>query len=98
MLGSSKDLPNTFLDKYINSVFFKSNKAIDKKFDIIFIDPPYKEIEINELLEKIIENKILKDNGVIILHRHKKDKLEITKKIKIFDTRQYGVSKVYIAG
>ena len=79
-------------------VFFESNKTIDKKFDIVFIDPPYKEIEVNKLLEKIIENKILKDNGIIILHRHKKDKLEITSKVKIFDTRHYGMSKVYFAG
>ena len=46
----------------------------------------------------IIIKKLLKNDGIIILHRHKKDKLEITKKIKIFDTRLYGVSKIYIAG
>ena len=68
-----------------------------KKFDIIFIDPPYKEIKINMLIEKIIYRKLLKKNGILIIHRHKKDKIVITKKINILDTRTYGVSKVYFA-
>ncbi len=77
--------------------FFNTNKKIDKKFDLIFIDPPFKELRINNLIEKIIEKKILSKNGLIIIHRHKKDKLLVTKKIKILDIRTYGVSKVYIA-
>ncbi len=75
--------------------FFSSEKKINYKFDIIFIDPPYKELKINELLEKVIEKKILKKNGIMIIHRHKRDKVEITKKIKILDIRNYGISKVY---
>ena len=75
--------------------FFESNKEINKKFDIIFLDPPYKELRINNLIEKIIQRKILKNNGLIIIHRHKKDKLEISKKVKILDIRNYGISKVY---
>ena len=77
--------------------FFNSNQKLNKKFDIIFLDPPYKETRINELIEKIIKNKILNNDGVIIIHRHKKDKIEITDKIQIFDVRNYGLSKVYFA-
>ena len=77
--------------------FFNSNQKLNKKFDIIFLDPPYKETRINELIEKIIKNKILNNDGVIIIHRHKKDKIEITNKIKIFEVRSYGLSKVYFA-
>ena len=77
--------------------YFNSNREIGKKFDIIFIDPPYKETKINELLEKIIKKKILKSQGILIIHRHKKDKIVITEKINILDTRTYGVSKVYFA-
>ena len=75
--------------------FFESNKEINKKFDIIFLDPPYKELRINKLIEKIIQKKILKNDGLIIIHRHKKDKLEISKKLKVLDVRNYGISKVY---
>ena len=77
--------------------YFDSDKKIDKKFDIIFIDPPYKEMKINMLIEKIIYINILKKDGILIIHRHKKDKIVITEKINILDTRTYGVSKVYFA-
>ena len=77
--------------------YFNSNRKIDKNFDIIFIDPPYKEIKINILIEKIINRKLLKKDGILIIHRHKKDKIAITEKINILDTRTYGVSKVYFA-
>ena len=79
----------------VTVAFFNSKRVINLKFDIIFIDPPYKELNVNTLLEKLISRKILKKNGIIIIHRHKKDKLEINKKIKILDVRNYGVSKVY---
>ena len=85
------------LEKVHNYKIFESNREIGKKFDIIFIDPPYKEIKINELLEKIISKKILKSQGIFIIHRHKKDKLDITDKINVLDVRNYGLSRVYIA-
>ncbi len=75
--------------------YFDSNKKLDNLFDIIFIDPPFKEIKINNLIEKIIEKNYLNKNGIIILHRHKKDNVEITKKLNVFDTRTYGISKIY---
>ena len=77
--------------------FFNSEQKISKKFDIIFLDPPYRETRVNELVKKIIEYKILNPNGIIIIHRHKKDKIEITNKLKIFEVRNYGLSKVYFA-
>ena len=82
-------------------IFEKAIIGIEKKFEIepsiIFIDPPYKEIKINMLIEKIIYRKLLKKDGILIIHRHKKDKVLITEKINILDTRTYGVSKVYFA-
>ncbi len=64
------------------------------KFDIIFIDPPYKEKKINFLLNQINEKKILKKDGIIIIHRHKKDNVEISNKLNIFEQRSYGISKI----
>ena len=54
---------------YLNLNEFK------KQFDIIFLDPPYKEKELNELLLLFINEKILKQDGIIIIHRHKKQKV-----------------------
>ena len=81
--------------KYDCFDFFNSEKKLNKKFDVIFIDPPYKEVRINQLIEQIIVKNILYNDGFMIIHRHKKDKIEITKKVKILDTRNYGNSKVY---
>ena len=77
--------------------FFETNNLIDKKFDIIFIDPPYKELRINQLIDKIIEKNLLKKDGLVIIHRHKKDVIELTDKIKVLDSRIYGISRVYLA-
>ncbi len=76
--------------------YFSLDKSLQDKFDIIFLDPPYKEIRINYLIEKIIDDKLLLDNGIIIIHRHKKDDVKITNKLNILDTRNYGISKIII--
>jgi 16S rRNA (guanine966-N2)-methyltransferase len=71
-------------------------KIFSKTFDIIFLDPPYKYKNINFLIDQIIEKKILKKTGIILIHRHKKDDIEITSKLNILDTRKYGISKIII--
>ena len=71
-------------------------KYFNEKFNIIFLDPPYKEKNINKLIEAIINSKILDQNGIIIIHRHKKDNVEISNKLRIIDSRFYGISKIII--
>ena len=94
-LSSLANKENFKIFKYDCFEFFNSKKKIDKKFDLIFLDPPYKEERINKLIEQILEKNILNTNGLMIIHRHKKDKIEITKKVKILDTRNYGNSRIY---
>ena len=48
-------------------------KSLKLRYDIIFLDPPYKEKALKNILNKIKENKILNDNVTIIIHRHKKE-------------------------
>ena len=74
--------------------YFSSEKSFDKKFNLIFVDPPYKEKKINNLLNNIIEKNILNDKGIVVLHRHKKDEIALTNKLKIFEERVYGISKI----
>ena len=77
--------------------YLLKNNQFQKKFNLIFLDPPYKEERINVLIDKIKENGFLKDDGIIIVHRHKKNNLIISKKIDILDERIYGISKITIA-
>ncbi len=76
--------------------YLDSKKKFDEKFNIIFMDPPYKEEKSNILINAIKEKKILHKNGIIIIHRHKKDKIDITNKLSILDERNYGISKIFI--
>ena len=73
---------------YLNLNQFK------KQFDIIFLDPPYKEKELNELLLLMINEKILKQDGIIIIHRHKKQTDILPNQINILEEKKYGISKI----
>jgi len=64
------------------------------KFDLVFCDPPFKDININDLIELIITKDLLKKNGIIILHRHKNTKEKLTIYFKVIDKRVYGLSKI----
>ena len=71
-----------------------SLELLNKKFEIIFIDPPYKEKKLNFLLKKIYQLKILEKNGLLIIHRHKKDKDKFTEEYKVIKEKVYGISKL----
>ena len=65
-----------------------------EKFDIIFLDPPYKEKEIDNILNNLSKYKALKTNGVIIIHKHKKEEDNFPEKFKIIEKKKYGISKI----
>jgi len=69
-------------------------KALNNKFDIIFMDPPYKEKKLVDLLDTIIKLKLLKDNGIIIIHRHKKEEDVFPSEFNIIIKKNYGISKI----
>ena len=76
---------------------FKNNvlSKINYKFNIIFLDPPYKTKNINHIFEQIKNNKVLDDNGIIILHRHKNEKNLTLEKINILEEKTYGISRIF---
>ena len=68
---------------------------LSKKFDIIFIDPPYKNKNLSFILESIFRNKILSNNGILIIHRHIKENDVFIPEFKIIDEKKYGISKIF---
>jgi len=54
-----------FEDNIFNDQFIKK---LNYKFDLIFLDPPYAENKINSILDKINDNSILSEEGIIIMH------------------------------
>ena len=77
--------------------YFKNYKIINNKYNLIFLDPPFQEKNINNLIHNIKKGKILADDGIIVIHRHKKDKIDVTENLNILDTRYYGLSKIIFA-
>ena len=76
-------------------IFAKNTlEALNNKFDIIFMDPPYKEKKLVDLLNTIIELQLLKDNGVIIIHRHRKEEDKFPKEFNLIMKKNYGISKI----
>ena len=65
-----------------------------KQFDIIFLDPPYKENEINNILINIFKQNVLNPSGIMIIHRHKNKKDNFFEKFKIIEEKKYGISKI----
>ena len=92
-LQNLKSLKNfNLIEKNISKYF--DFKSLNKKFDIIFLDPPYKQDEINELIEVLVNENILKNNGIIIIHRHKKQIDPFPKNFRILENKIYGISKI----
>ena len=65
-----------------------------KKFDIIFLDPPFKDNKINQLIEIIKKMKITSKDSLIIIHRNKKISENISKDLIISKEKNYGLSKI----
>ena len=81
----------------LKSDCFNLLKNFNEKVDIIFMDPPFKEEKINELIISITEANILKQNALIIIHRNKKNDENLSERLKIVGTRYYGLSKIIFA-
>ena len=81
---------------FANDVFkiIKKNIFFSSKFDLIFCDPPFKNSNIKNLIEIIFSKKILKEKGIIILHRYKNTSDKFPNFFETLDEREYGISKI----
>jgi 16S rRNA (guanine966-N2)-methyltransferase len=60
------------------------------KYDLIFIDPPYKTDYIKEALILIEKNDLLNIDGLVILESSSKDKFVYSEYYTIYKERKYG--------
>ena len=66
----------------------------NEKFDLIFLDPPFEDKNLKNILTSIAKEKLLNTNGIIIIHRHKSEKDMIPGDFKIIEEKKYGLSKI----
>lgn len=76
-----KDALNTFVNKGI-------------KFDIIFLDPPYKLCLINNILNFVYQNNLLNDEGIIVCEYEVED--VSSKYFNLLKSKKYGTKMVSI--
>ena len=92
-----KNLSNLKLDKkyeVIEQNIFTELKLTKINYDIIFLDPPYKDKNISELIDKIFEINLLSKSGIIITHRNRNVKDKYSKNFRILEEKTYGISKI----
>ena len=92
-----KNLSNLKLDKkyeIIEQNIFTGLKLAKSNYDIIFLDPPYKDKNISELIDKIFEINLLSKSGIIVTHRNKNVKDKYSKNFRILEEKTYGISKI----
>lgn len=61
-------------------------------FDIIFMDPPYALEGVDQILEAIVENELLNDEGYIILERSSKSTVNLPHNLVLWKEKQYKVT------
>ena len=84
------------VDIFFDDVFsLVEKKNIFKlKFDLIFCDPPFKDLNMEKLIYLIFNRNLLRKDGIIICHRNKNTKERLPNCFKIIDERIYGISRV----
>ena len=82
--------------KIIEKDIFSLNKLnlVLENYELIFLDPPFKESRIRILLNIIQDKKILKKNGVILIHREKKTLDKLPENFTVLIAKNYGRSKI----
>ena len=77
-------------DLYEPSTF----KKLKERFNLIFLDPPFNDKNINILLKNISNYKFINSKTLIIIHRKKLNKEKFIENFSIIREEIYGLSKI----
>ena len=80
----------------LNMDYKKAIESIDEKFDIIFLDPPYKTNYIEESIKLITKYNILSNEGIIICESDSLDKIIYNDNYKCIKDKKYGDKYIVI--
>lgn len=76
--------------KVLNMDYKLALKQINKKLDLIFLDPPYKTSLIEDSLKLIDEYDLLSDDGLIVCESDNVDKIIYSNKYTAIKEKRYG--------
>ena len=80
----------------LNMDYKKAIESIDEKFDIIFLDQPYKTNYIEESIKLITKYNILSNEGIIICESDSLDKIIYNDNYKCIKDKKYGDKYIVI--
>ena len=93
-----KNITNLSVTDKVNIISGKIEETLeknyDKKFNILFCDPPYSDDNFIENLKLIKKRNLYKLNYIIVIHREKQKKDNFNNLIKIIVEKKYGKSKI----
>jgi len=77
--------------------FFKNLdlKLYKKKFNLVFLDPPYNDQKLLDVVKIIKKKEILDKKHILIIHREINSEKDIDKYINIIENRTYGRSQIF---
>lgn len=88
-------LDNSVITKLDYREALKKYVKENVSFDIIFLDPPYKDQIINQILTFIIKNNLLKEKGLVVCELVQKEEYQ-SDKLVLYKERKYGEKTVLI--
>ena len=72
----------------------KKKNVFKSRFNLIFCDSPFKDTNIEKLIELVFNKKLLSKDGIIILHRNKVFREKLPSCVEVLEERTYGISKI----
>lgn len=79
-----------------NLDYKKALEGYKKKFNVVFLDPPYKLDCCNEIIKYIDDNNLLEDDGLIVCEVESNTTINETDNLEIIKEREYGIRKVFV--
>ena len=74
-------------------LFLKKKK--DEKYSLIFLDPPYSDNSFVQNISIIKQNKMYEQKHIVIIHREKNTKDNLSDYINIMFSKKYGRSEIF---
>ena len=83
------------LDDILNFFNTKTLDFYKKKFNIVFLDPPYRNKKFIEIIKKLKNKDLVNKKHIIVVHREKNAKDQIENYLNIVENRIYGRSEIF---
>jgi len=79
---------------YITDIEHVLASKLKEKFQIFFLDPPFKDFNYLNNIKSIKKKELYKKKHIVIIHRERKMKEDMEGLLKIIEIKNYGRSKV----